>query len=143
MSERDLSIERVLPASPEAVFAAWSDAESLATWMCPGNVERATVESDFRVGGRFRIVMHGTEQDFHHHGEYRVIEPARRLVFTWVSEWMPEAERKTEVSVTFEAAGRDATRVRLHHYALPESESYAGHAQGWAEILTKLSGRIA
>ena len=41
---------------------------------------RATATVDFRVGGRFRIVMHG-EKDYEHTGKYLVIEPDKKLVF--------------------------------------------------------------
>ena len=54
--------ERVLPAPPPIVFAAWSDAASLRQWMCPGEIERAEAEVDFRVGGCFRVVIHGEGQ---------------------------------------------------------------------------------
>ena len=34
--------DRLMPASPEEVFAAWSDAEGMAAWMCPGeDMERS------------------------------------------------------------------------------------------------------
>ena len=111
--------ERVLPATPEEVFAAWSDAESLSVWMCPGDVERADVEIDFRVGGRFRIVMHG-EQDYVQHGEYLEIEPPKRLSFTWVSDFVPAEESRTRVKLSFEAIGTGRTLLRLVHEALPD-----------------------
>jgi uncharacterized protein YndB with AHSA1/START domain len=142
MSGRELVIERILPATPADVFAAWSDADGLATWMCPGDLSGADVELDFRVGGRFAFDMRGGDQPYAHHGEYLVIEPPKRLVMRWVSEWMPEGERDTRVTVTFEAQGEGATRIRIHHEELPESDSYDGHAEGWASILSKLDERL-
>jgi uncharacterized protein YndB with AHSA1/START domain len=98
--------ERVIEAPAEAVFEAWSDAERMGKWMCPGpDMSHATVEVDFRVGGRFRIVMHG-ERDYVHHGEYLAIEPPRHIVFTWVSEWIPADQAKTKVSVSIEPSIR-------------------------------------
>lgn len=83
--------DRLLPASPEKVFEAWSDPEGLAAWMCPApDMRRASVEIDFRVGGRFQILMHGTDQDYLQRGEYLEIEPPKRLVMTWISEWQPK-----------------------------------------------------
>src|SRR6266850_5391807 len=78
-------IERILPATPGDVFAAWTTAEILRTFMCPGDVTEAHVDLDPRVGGRFRIVMRAGGRDLDHHGEYRVLEPGRRIVFTWAS----------------------------------------------------------
>jgi uncharacterized protein YndB with AHSA1/START domain len=129
--------ERVLAATPEEVFAAWSDPESLRAWMCPGDVRRAEAQVDFRVGGRFRIVMYGREA-YSHHGEYLEIDPPRRLVFTWVSEFLPEAVSRTRVSVTFTRLAAGGTRLRLVHEALPAGDWYAGHEQGWSDILARL-----
>ena len=138
MSGREpIVVERVIRASPERVFAAFADPKSLATWMCPAeDITRASVELDFRVGGRFRIVMHG-ERDYAQHGEYLAIEPGKRLQMTWISEWMPD-DVTTRVTVYFEPEG-DATRVRLVHDELPAGDAYEGHAAGWARILACLS----
>lgn len=132
-------IERLLPASPDAVFSAFGDPESLAVWMCPGDVSHARAEVDFRVGGRFLIDMRGAEQPYPHSGEYLELEPPTRLVFTWISEWMPADKRRTRVSVVLEPRGDDATWIRLVHDALPDDETYAGHREGWASILEKLA----
>jgi uncharacterized protein YndB with AHSA1/START domain len=135
--------ERLLPAPPDVVFAAWSDPDSLAVWMCPGEMRGATVEVDFRVGGRFRIAMHGAEQEFVQHGEYLEISPGKRLAFTWVSEWVDEPERHTRVSVSFEPGGEGETLLRLVHEELPVTETYDGHREGWASILEKLADHLA
>lgn len=134
--------ERVIAAPPERVFAAWSDAERMGRWMCPGEIERASVELDFRVGGRFRISMFGEEQTYVQHGEYLEIEAPHRIVFTWHSEWMPEGERDTRVSVTLAAESPDATRLRLVHDELPRSDSYEGHRGGWSSIVEKLANTL-
>ena len=134
--------ERILDATPEEVFAAWSDPAGLGIWMCPGaDMTHATVAVDVRVGGRFRIVMHGA-RDYAHHGEYLVIEPPRRLVFTWVSEWLPAPLAATRVSVTLAPAGRDATRLTLVHEEIPDGDDYRGHPDGWATILAKLAAHL-
>ena len=70
-----LRLERTLSASPEEAFRAWTNAESLRVWMCPGEIRSAEARCDARVGGRFEIVMKGAERDFAHHGEYLEIDP--------------------------------------------------------------------
>ena len=90
--------ERVVEATPEATpeetFTCWSDAESMRAWMCPGEIDSASADLDFRVGGGYRITMHG-EQDYVQHDE------------------------------------------------LPDSDTYAGHDNGWADILEKLAAHVA
>jgi len=136
-------VERVLDATPEVVFEAWSDAESLAVWMCPGaEMERATVTVDFRVGGRFRIVMHAPERDFAQHGEYLEIDPPKRIVLTWVSEWISAGEAATRVTVNLEPLAGGRTRLVLEHSGIAEGDAYAGHPEGWRVILEKLAANM-
>lgn len=67
----------------------------------------------------------------------------RRLVFTWISEWVPSAEAATRVSVAIAPAGRDGSRLTLVHEELPPTDTYRGHVEGWAAILTKLAAHLA
>ena len=138
MSEA-IVVERLIRARPERVFAAFADPKSLARWMTPGDdMTHASAEVDFRVGGRFRIVMHGGERDSAQHGEYLAIEPGKRLQMTWISEFVPESDRHTRVTVHFEPEG-DATRLRLVHDELPANDTYEGHTNGWTAILRHLA----
>ena len=136
-------VERLIPAPPEVVFAAWRDPVSLRVWMCPApDMTHATAKVDFRVGGRFRIVMHGA-RDYEHAGEYLEIDPPRRLVFTWESKWVsPVAEQRTRVAVTIEPAGEQQSRLRLVHDLLPDNTAYDGHPGGWTTILEKLAQHL-
>lgn len=136
-------IERELSAPPEDVYAAFGDAESLSVWMCPSDVTHSPAEVDFRVGGIFRIRMQGAEQVFSHRGEYLELDPPKRLVFTWVSEWMPEDEQATRVSIELEPRGEDRTFIRLVHDELPAGDGYDGHTEGWRSILEKLDHELA
>ena len=136
MARTPIVQERVFDAAPEDVFAAWSEPDRLSDWMRPGpDMKEADVEIDFRVGGSFRIVMHGAEQDFVHHGEYLEIDRPRRLVLSWVSEWMPPGEEETRVTVELAPVDGGRTHLRLTHDRLPESNVYAGHRDGWQRIL--------
>jgi uncharacterized protein YndB with AHSA1/START domain len=133
---RAIVVERHLPAPPGEVFDAWSRPERLAEWMRPGEAMRpATVEVDFRVGGRFRIVMHDDEGDYEHEGEYLEIDPPRRLVFTWISRFLDPEESATRVTVELEPDGAEGTHLRLTHDEIPPGDSYEGHPDGWRRIL--------
>src|SRR5262249_12899410 len=140
MSAAPLRIVRVLKASPDEVFAAWTDPRSLAVWMCPGTTRRATAEADVRVGGRFRIVMQGPDCDYEHTGEYLVLDRPRRLVFTWKSE--ATNGRTTTVSVELEPRGDRETVLTLTHEDLPDEEAAARHRSGWGDITEKLGAAL-
>jgi len=138
IEDRAIVQERVIAAAPERIFAAFREPEQMARWLVPGDMERASVEADFRVGGHFSVVMHGSEGDYGQTGEYLEIDPPKRLVFTWVSDFVPEAESHTRVAVTLEPLESGHTRLVLVHDQLPDSDTYDGHDGGWASILAKL-----
>lgn len=131
----------VLSASPEEVFDAWTDPESLAIWMCPGSVQRSVVDVDPRVGGRFRIVMKGPDCDHEHTGEYLVLDRPHRLVFTWISA--ETHGRATTVSVEIRAHGAGRTELTLIHEGLPDETAADRHRHGWGDILEKLGGHLS
>jgi uncharacterized protein YndB with AHSA1/START domain len=130
-----LRIVHRFSASPEEVFDAWLDAESLKQWMCPGVGTVPAAEVDARVGGRFRIVMRGEHGETEHTGEYREIRRAERLVFTWVSK--NTHGRETLVTIELRRAG-NGTELTLAHEGLPDDEARRRH-EGWRSILVKLA----
>ncbi|HEY8105466.1 MAG TPA: SRPBCC domain-containing protein [Gemmatimonadales bacterium] len=133
-----LVVRRLLPAPREQVFAAWLDPESVAQWMCPGDITSARVEIDPRVGGKLRIVMMRGQKGIEHWGEYLVIEPPSRLSFTWISEF---TDRLPSV-VTIELLERGArTELVLTHRRLPDERRDA-HRQGWTDIVRKLEAAL-
>jgi uncharacterized protein YndB with AHSA1/START domain len=140
MSAPALRLLRVLPAPPEEIFDAWTDAASLAVWMAPGSVLRSSAEIDARVGGRFRIVMQGPDCDHVHEGEYLVVERPRRLVFTWVSA--ATGGRATTVTVELAPRGDGETELTLIHEGLPDGKAGEQHRSGWEDILRKLAASV-
>ena len=44
-------------ASPERVYKAWTDPQTLHKFICPDEITCAEVKADVRVGGNYRITM--------------------------------------------------------------------------------------
>ncbi len=132
-------ISRLMPAPREDVFAAWLDGEGMRHWMCPGDVKETDAEIDPRVGGRFRIVMHGAENDYEMTGEYVEIDAPRRLAFTWASH---ATAGGSLVIIEFHDRGEE-TELVLTHDRLPSAEIAEQHEAGWTSILEKLTARLA
>lgn len=131
-----LEVRRLLPATPEEVFAAWTEPDTMARWLSP--VGHAEVEVDLRVGGRFRVAMVGQDRRIEHTGEYLEIAPPRRLAFTWASPYTgPEP---TVVTVELRPA-REGTELLLIHRGLPEDQ-VEPHAGGWGGMLDRLAGEV-
>jgi uncharacterized protein YndB with AHSA1/START domain len=131
-----LELRRVLPATSEEVFAAWTDPEIIGRWMSP--VGRAEAEVDLRVGGRFRVVMIGEGKTIEHTGEYVEISPPRRLVFTWQSPFT--GPQPSLVTVVLRPA-EDGTEMLLTHERLPE-DAVSSHRNGWGGMLDLLQRAI-
>jgi uncharacterized protein YndB with AHSA1/START domain len=138
MSQREsgetLVVRRVIPVPRDRVFQAWLDPKSLVQWMRPGGMTDARVEVDPKVGGKFRIVMINGPKRYEHTGEYRVIDPPRRLEFTWISD--ATDHRATIVTIEFLEHDR-GTDLVLTHRRLP-AKQVESHRGGWTDILQLL-----
>jgi uncharacterized protein YndB with AHSA1/START domain len=128
---RVLRIERTFDAPAERVFEAWTSEEVLRRWLhgMPG-WETPTAEVDLRVGGRIRIVMRdpsdGTEAGAT--GEYRVVEPPRRLVFTWIWDDQPDQPQLIELEFSERSGG---TTVLMTNSSIPTDEQRGSQQRGW------------
>jgi uncharacterized protein YndB with AHSA1/START domain len=133
---RTVVIRRTIAAPRERVFQAWLDPATLARFMLPGDVARATAEVDARVGGQFRIVMHHGPGEHAHWGEYLAIERPSRLSFTWISE----STDRTTTTVTIDLHERHdgGTDLVLTHEGLPDRSTPA-HESGWGAIIERLA----
>ena len=134
-----LEIKRLMKASRERVYAAWTDPEQLQQWFGPAKVRTRALEADVRVGGKFRWDITSPEgEEMTVEGEYRELEPGRKIVFSW--QWQEDAEWEGYLSiVTVELEETDkGTEVRLRHESLPSEKSRQGHTEGWNSVLDKL-----
>lgn len=131
-----LVVRKLLRVPREEVFAAWIDPESLRHWMCPGEMTSAEAHLDARVGGTFRIVMKSPTRAVDHTGEYLVIEPPSKLVFTWISN--STGNRPTLVTVEL-LEREDGCEVVLTHDRFTDAEEVRRHTRGWGSILDKLA----
>ena len=132
-------ISKTMPARREDVFNAWLDADGMRHWMCPGDIRKTDAEIDARVGGKFRIVMHGEENDYEMTGEYVEIDPPHRLVFTWESN---VTTGKSLLTLEFHESG-DETELVLIHERLSDAETAGNYEKGWGDILEKLAQHVA
>jgi uncharacterized protein YndB with AHSA1/START domain len=138
MDDLNLTIERRLAASPEAIFDAWTNAEQMAEWFSP--MTTATIHKlDVREGGEFHIDMHGEKKDYVHTGQYLEVHRPRRLVFSWFSEGTEQKE--TRVTLELQSEG-DGTLLRLKHERFPTEKSRDDHNGGWLAIIDKLEQRL-
>lgn len=135
-----LVVRRMIAASPEEIFAAWTSAESMEQWMRPGPTQAARVSLDARPGGALRVDMEGAGKVFAHRGEFLEVVPPRRLVFTWISD--ATNQERSVVTVEIETRGK-GSEVVLTHERLPNQEAVRNHTEGWSSILEQLAKTLS
>ena len=133
--ETSLCIERIYDATPEEVFDAWIDPDTLRLWFTCGSATHVSaMEIDGKRGGSYRIVMSNETEDWLHEGDYLEFDRPSHLQFTWRTTY--EGDRKSVVDVRIEAV-KEGTKLTLHHDVLI-AESVEPHTKGWTELLDKL-----
>ena len=126
--------ELELPAAPADVFALFTDPARLCRWI------GISAELEPAPGGRFRFEIQPGQFC---EGEYLVVEPPRRLVFTWgwTDPWFNLPPGFSRVEVTLESAPA-GTRLRLVHDQLPGDIKII-HDDGWTRFLARLAAVLS
>lgn len=145
MMAHALSVTRRIPAPPEAVFAAWTDAAQLRHWYAPRGMSVAQCEMDPRPGGAFNLTMHDASgHDLPHPMSVEAVEAPRCLVLR-VLEGMCAPLAGMVGTILFEPEG-DGTRLEVS-WRHPSAEMRAHHeamgfATAWGELLDKLTAHL-
>lgn len=136
----EIEFERVVDATRQRVYAAWTEPEQLKQWFAPKPFQLIITKMDFRIGGRFEMAMRGPDgSDFPFTGTYREIVPPERLV--WTGEFPDGPADQMTTLVTFEDQGKK-TRVyarQTFHMMTPTiKHALKGAKQGWTMTLNQL-----
>ncbi|MCO5223066.1 MAG: SRPBCC domain-containing protein [Thermomicrobiales bacterium] len=141
---KGFKIVRVFGATPEEVWAAWTDPDAAAQWWHPygTSTPREEVEIDARVGGHYTYTMvnDSTGERVVTAGVYLEVTPYERLVFSWGSPGDDPMDTP-RITVTLEAVDAD-TRMT---FELRGVEGFKGDNffyDGWDEALDSLGGYV-
>jgi len=134
MSESKLVVTKVIKATPEEVFEAFTNPEIMTKWFFGVDDWSVEVSNMLEVGGTYILNMISTDgKEYKHTGAYKIIAPPEKLVFTWNSDFV----RDTVVTVYFRGV-EDGTEITLEHEFLPTDEARADHRRGWTTCLENL-----
>jgi len=135
-----LRIKRVIPATKERLFQAWTQPEQLRRWWTIGEGWRAEfAEVDLRVGGKFRVGNKPRSgESVLLTGEFLEIEPPDRLVYTW--QFGLTNPGQSLITVEFKEMG-GATEVSITHEHSPRDMG-PGAVAGWEAILEGLNSYV-
>ena len=129
---RAVVLRRVFHAPPALVFDAFTKREMLKEWWGPEGYEMPVPDVDLRVGGayRFELARPGGDRVVLA-GEFRAIEPPRKLSYTW--NWVEGGPFKGETLVTLEFKDHaEGTELVLTHEGFDDPSIRDQHDQGWS-----------
>jgi uncharacterized protein YndB with AHSA1/START domain len=145
-------IDRALKAPVERVWRMWTTKEGLEKWWGPENFKSTVDHLDVRVGGRFEIVMaamlpaiiahlkaSGMGESSVAKGDYTVVEPNRRLIYTNAVDFVPGVPpytSKTMVEMSITPSG--GTRLIITNDVMHDEQWTAMATMGWTQQIGKL-----
>ena len=139
MSDNNVSLHRVLKASPEKVFRAFSEPNAIASWLPPYGFLCTVQQMDFNAGGTYKMSFEnfttGNSQSFG--GTYLEIKTDKFLRYTdkFDDPNLP-GEMMTTVSFTKVSVG---TELKIIQEGIPSAIPAEMCYLGWQESLEKLA----
>ncbi len=134
MNDRVLIESRRFRATPDRIFAAWTDPNVMAKWFFSGTGWTANVESDPRVGGLYKVEMVTPAGEvLAQHGEWKELVPYSRISFTWNNDLVQDTLVTIELS-----ASEEGTHMTLTHLLPAVDQILTLHREGWIGCLANL-----
>jgi uncharacterized protein YndB with AHSA1/START domain len=136
-----LVVRRMINASPERLFDAWTQPAHLLHWWGPRGVVCAAAEVDLKVGGHYRIANQFPDGRLVViSGRFERIERPTLLVYSWrLGAEQTGAERRGAERVTVEFRACEAsTEIIVTHERIADAANRDGHERGWLGCLQGL-----
>jgi uncharacterized protein YndB with AHSA1/START domain len=123
-----IAFDRKVMRPVEKVWAALTEPERIADWM-----GRATI--DLRVGGRFRLDFHQSDDDPSGfiEGVITALDPPSLFEHTWADPVGGISRVRWELH-----AEGDACRLRFRHTFQPDAKDLIGMLSGWHDFLNMI-----
>jgi uncharacterized protein YndB with AHSA1/START domain len=120
------------------VFRALTEPDQLAQWWGPSGFTCPGIDFEARAGGRYRIEMQPPEGEaFYLRGEFREVDPPRRLAYTFIWEEPDLDDQETLVTLTLADEGK-STKLTLDQGPFATEGRLALHRDGWSDSFQKL-----
>jgi uncharacterized protein YndB with AHSA1/START domain len=151
----DLQFDRVVPVTPQQVWAAWTQPEHIVKWFTPAPWTTTEAEVDLRPGGIFRTVMQSPDGDIvnDNSGCFLEVVENERLVWTGAlgpdfrpNDFSQEGAFPFTAVLTFEAVdgGTKYTARVMHATAADQAAHDAmGFVDGWGAALDQLVAHMS
>ncbi|SHG30075.1 SRPBCC family protein [Pedobacter caeni] len=138
MSDNKVSLHRIIKASPEKVYRAFTESTAIASWLPPYGYLCTVQEMNVKVGGTFKMSFHNFTTGNGHSfgGEYLEIKPNEFLKYTDVFDDpnLPGV-MTTSISLRKTLVG---TELKVLQEGIPAMIPAEMCYLGWQESLEKL-----
>ena len=139
MSNNAVSLHRVLKASPEKIYRAFTEAPAIASWLPPYGFLCTVHEMNVEKGGSFKMSFQNFSTGNSHSfgGIYMELKPDEFLKYTdkFDDPTLP-GEMVTSVSLRKNVAG---TEIKITQEGIPAAIPVEMCYLGWQESLEKLA----
>ena len=139
MANNSVSLHRVLKASPEKVYRAFTEANALASWLPPYGFLCTVHELNVKAKGTFRMSFHNFSTGNGHSfgGKYLEVKPNEFLKYTdkFDDPNLP-GEMTTSVELKRVSCG---TEIKILQQDIPSMIPAEMCYLGWQESLEKLT----
>jgi len=139
MSSNSVSLHRVLKATPEKIYRAFTESNAVASWLPPYGFLCTVHEMNVKVGGTFRMSFHkfSTGNGHSFGGKYVDVKPNQFLKYTdkFDDPNLP-GEMVTSVWLKKVSAGTD---INILQEGIPPVIPVEMCYLGWQESLEKLA----
>jgi uncharacterized protein YndB with AHSA1/START domain len=140
-----ISLTRVFDAPRERVWSEWTEPEAFADWFGGPTCEIPldTVSMDVRPGGAWKLTMYAppNRHRIDWWGEFRVVEPPERLVFT-ISD-QPGDDLFDLIVVVLTDLGDGRTEMQFEQRGFGGPERYEAAKRGWGGFFDRMTERLA
>ena len=145
----DLVLERVIDATPETIYRAYTDPAILSQWFAPKpwSIHDAVIEP--HAGGRFNFTMHGPNGEvFPNAGIFLEVVPNRRLISTdaLTPDWKPAGAPFMVARIELEPTGDGKTKytATASHWneASMKQHEQMGFYEGWGTVADQLNALV-
>jgi uncharacterized protein YndB with AHSA1/START domain len=139
MSSNSVSLQRVIKATPEKVYRAFTEKNAISSWLPPYGFLCTVQEMDVKVGGTYKMTFHNFSTGNGHSfgGKYVEIKPNEFLKYTdtFDDPNLP-GEMTTSVWVKKVLVG---TEIKIVQDGIPSAIPLEMCYLGWQESLEKLT----
>ncbi len=141
MKTQSVQVSKEVKATPEKIWSAWSDISTWKEWFMPGP-GTAEAEGEVVMGGSYSVKFSGGPQVMTTRGTFTLVQPPKKLVFTWHYDGTPADASEQLVTVELQPKG-DGTLVTLTHSGFTDTDSANNHKIGWEAILGAMDKAVA